>query len=768
MKKLYFLITFLTTCFAFSQGNETFANFPSTNTSYVNGTFTGQDGSTWSHTQCRGDLQITDQSIMIGRNRSPQSEFNSGTIAGGLGTISFDYMQAFGTNVNLNVLVNDIVVGNVTTTSEQNVVKNSPVFTVNQPGNIVIKFINVNNSDGQVVIDNVVWTNFATSCGVTLQTATYTCNSATVGDNNDSVTVNVPYTGSDMGITSVTTTSMGGVIGGDNPASVANGTITITGLNEGDSWDVVLNGGDCDTFNVSGTVPAAECDPVPNTCFDLSNGMETFELVTVTPNSQTDEWTLSSGTYSMNGFCGSGCTDPIETWMIFGPLDMTGVTDLALSFDATESFGVTDLVFAYTDSYSGCPSTTSWTTAQTITDAGSYDVDFAAATGTDVFIGVQYLDDGTGGFSGWNLSNVSLDAFGTCPTLGMRPTSNCAVCDLILQTENYTCATNTAGSNNDQVTVEIPYTGSENTITSITTTTMGTIGGDDPATTADGTITLSGLSEGDAWNLTINGGDCDGTTVSGTIAGAQCDPTFLIINEIHADPDATNGDANGDGVVDTGDDEFVEIYNTSSSPIVMDGYVLSDAASDRHVFPAGTTIPGNGFITVFGGGTPTGFTSLVQTASTNSVGLNNGGDTVTLKDDMGLTVTQEVYTGAGNNQSIAREPDFTGAFVQHTAIMSNPVLFSPGERNDGTTLSVEQFNSVNFSVYPNPTNTGFVNITTTTNAPVNVVVFDILGKEVISKTIQNNTLNVSNLKAGIYILKLNQNEATITKKLVIE
>ncbi len=767
MKKLYFLITFFITCLAFSQGNETFDNFPSTNSSYVNGTFVGQDGSTWSHTQCRGDVQITDQSIMIGRNRTPQSEFNSGTITGGLGTISFDYMQAFGTNVNLNVEVNGSVVGNVTSTSEANMVKNSPVFTVNQPGNIVIRFINVNNSDGQVVIDNVVWTNFATSCGVTLGTATYTCNSNTVGDNNDSVTVNVPYTGSDMGITSVTTTSTG-TIGGDAPALTADGTITITGLSEGDAWDVVLNGGDCDTFNVSGTVPAAECDPIPNTCFDLSNGMNNFELVTVTPNSQSDEWTLNTGTYSMNGFCGGGCTDPIETWMIFGPLDMAGVTDLALSFDATESFGVTDLVFAYTDSYSGCPSTTSWTTAQTITDAGSYDVDLSMATGTDVFIGVQYLDDGTGGFSGWNLSNVSLDAFGSCPTLGMVPVSSCAVCDIVLQTETYTCNTNTAGDDNDEVIINIPYTGTDNTITSVTTTAMAIIGGDDPATIADGTITLSGLSEGDAWDITINGGDCDGTTLSGTVASAQCDPTFLIINEIHADPDAANGDANGDGAIDSSQDEFVEIYNTSSSPIVMDGYVLSDAVSDRHVFPVGTTLPGNSFITVFGGGTPTGFTSLVQTASTNSVGLNNGGDTVTLKDDTGLTVTQEIYTGAGNNQSIAREPDFTGVFVQHSAIMANPVLFSPGARNDGTTLSVDQFNATNFSVYPNPSNTGFVNITTTTNAPVNVVVFDILGKEVISKTIQNNTLNVSNLKAGIYILKLNQNEATITKKLVIE
>jgi len=353
---------------------------------------------------------------------------------------------------------------------------------------------------------------------------------------------------------------------------------------------------------------------------------------------------------------------------------MTGVTDLALSFDAAESFGVTDLNFVYSAAYSGCPSDTAWTTAQTIAMAGSYDIDLSMASGTEVYIGVQYLDDGVDGYSGWTLTNVTLDAFGACPTLGVVVPSNCAVCDLTLQAESYTCGTNTEGANNDTVTVEIPYTGTEDTIMSITTTSMGTIGGDDPTLIPDGTITITGLGEGDAWDLTINGGDCNGTTISGTIAGTQCDPTFLVINEINADPSNNangEGDANGDGIANFSDDEFVEIYNTSMNPIDMSGYVLSDASSDRHVFPAGTIVPGNGFITVFGGGTPTGVPGIVQVSSTMSVGLSNGGDTVTLTSDIGIIVTQEVYTGAGNNQSIGREPDFTGAFVQHSTIMGN-------------------------------------------------------------------------------------------------
>jgi hypothetical protein len=50
---------------------------------------------------------------------------------------------------------------------------------------------------------------------------------------------------------------------------------------------------------------------------------------------------------------------------------------------------------------------------------------------------------------------------------------------------------------------------------------------------------------------------------------------------------------------------------------------------------------------------------------------------------------------------------------------------------------------------------------------MNVKVFDILGKQVKNEILSNNTLNVSNLNTGVYIVKITQNNASITKKLVI-
>ncbi len=84
-------------------------------------------------------------------------------------------------------------------------------------------------------------------------------------------------------------------------------------------------------------------------------------------------------------------------------------------------------------------------------------------------------------------------------------------------------------------------------------------------------------------------------------------------------------------------------------------------------------------------------------------------------------------------------------------------------------LNVNGFNASKLSLYPNPTNTGFVNITSNNYGDMSVEAYDILGKRVKYQTLTNNTtLNVSDLKSGVYILKITQNNATTTKKLVIK
>jgi len=166
-----------------------------------------------------------------------------------------------------------------------------------------------------------------------------------------------------------------------------------------------------------------------------------------------------------------------------------------------------------------------------------------------------------------------------------------------------------------------------------------------------------------------------------------------VINEVLADPaSGISGDANGDGTRHYGNDEFVEIINNSGADADIGGWLLSDGAALRHTFPSPTIVPADCAIVIFGGGTPTGIFGFasVQTASEGSLGFSNSGDSVTLNDGANDMAFVSYGGEGGNNQSLTRDPDLTGAspLVHHsTASGSGGALFSPGTMIDGDQFS---------------------------------------------------------------------------------
>lgn len=169
--------------------------------------------------------------------------------------------------------------------------------------------------------------------------------------------------------------------------------------------------------------------------------------------------------------------------------------------------------------------------------------------------------------------------------------------------------------------------------------------------------------------------------------------TEVVINEVLADPpDGSDGDANGDGTRNATEDEFIEVFNNSSTQLDLSGFSISDDTEVRHTFPQGTVLDPGEAVTVFGGGTPaTSIPGVVQTASGGGLSLTNGGDNVTVRDASDNVYLTFSYGGEGGDaQSLTRDPDFTGDFVKHSnATGANGALFSPGEQVDGTPLPVE-------------------------------------------------------------------------------
>ena len=166
----------------------------------------------------------------------------------------------------------------------------------------------------------------------------------------------------------------------------------------------------------------------------------------------------------------------------------------------------------------------------------------------------------------------------------------------------------------------------------------------------------------------------------------------FVLNEVLYDPPSgLDGDANGDGVRDPNDDEFVEFVNDTDSIMDLSGYKIYDATrlaagTPNHEFPESTLINPGQAVVVFGGGTPSGNFGGAQvfTASNQVLNLNNAGDMMTFTDSSGNMVIEfDVTPLSGNpDESYTRDPDLSGDFVQHNGISGT--LFSPGTKTDGT------------------------------------------------------------------------------------
>ncbi|MCX6172415.1 MAG: T9SS type A sorting domain-containing protein [Flavobacterium sp.] len=123
------------------------------------------------------------------------------------------------------------------------------------------------------------------------------------------------------------------------------------------------------------------------------------------------------------------------------------------------------------------------------------------------------------------------------------------------------------------------------------------------------------------------------------------------------------------------------------------------------------------------------------------------------------TVTSEVPVGA--NTFLLQFRAYNGATVSY----DNISFESPG----AAYLSTEGFNAISgLKVYPNPVSNGTLYIETAANAERTVTVFDVLGKQVLNTTTNNNAVSVNALRTGVYVVKINEEGKTVTRKLVIK
>lgn len=84
----------------------------------------------------------------------------------------------------------------------------------------------------------------------------------------------------------------------------------------------------------------------------------------------------------------------------------------------------------------------------------------------------------------------------------------------------------------------------------------------------------------------------------------------------------------------------------------------------------------------------------------------------------------------------------------------------------GTPLGINDQNKTQFAIYPNPAQ-GFINIASPVSGEKKVVIYDVLGKQVMNTSVNSERLNINKLTSGVYIVQITQGTVSETKKLVV-
>lgn len=96
-------------------------------------------------------------------------------------------------------------------------------------------------------------------------------------------------------------------------------------------------------------------------------------------------------------------------------------------------------------------------------------------------------------------------------------------------------------------------------------------------------------------------------------------------------------------------------------------------------------------------------------------------------------------------------------------------LSASAQESKSANMGKTQENTIEgLSIYPNPTNGDKIYIVSKLALEKEIEIFDVLGKRILQTTISSKELNIGNLNAGVYIIKIREGEASATRKLIVK
>ncbi len=333
-----------------------------------------------------------------------------------------------------------------------------------------------------------------------------------------------------------------------------------------------------------------------------------------------------------------------------------------------------------------------------------------------------------------------------------------------------------------------------------TTTSYGTSAGAGAFVTSH-SLTLTGLNPGTDYFYQVVSIDEAGN--SGT---AEVFSFTTVTPPVSTTPDIMISEVYYDPAGNESNEEWVEFYNTTGQQINMNGWTLTDNNGTGAVFTFTTshTLEGNSFLTL-----ATHRRSFRRLYSKNAdayvslPALNNGGETLILKDASGNEIDAVAWEGgasagipsgwgssslpvAAEGFTIYRD-DLTVDTDTYADWVTSTDLGSPTTQSDGTFLPkrISAFDeqggeeglpeSITLSNYPNPFNpTTNVEYALPAAQRVYVAVYNMIGQEVAvladgfaEAGVHSIRFDASGLSSGMYIYQIRTQSSVITQKMTL-
>ncbi|MBK9452927.1 MAG: CotH kinase family protein [Bacteroidetes bacterium] len=215
----------------------------------------------------------------------------------------------------------------------------------------------------------------------------------------------------------------------------------------------------------------------------------------------------------------------------------------------------------------------------------------------------------------------------------------------------------------------------------------------------------------------------------------------LVLNELMASNSTTQADSSGEF------DDWIELYNNSSSAISLDGYYLSDNANNllKWEFPANSTINASDFYMVWAD------EDSSQGANHANFKLSAAGETLYLVNASGVVVDQVTFMNQATDTSHGRYVNGTGPF------QTMPPTFDAVNHLFGG-LAVADADAIGLQAYPNPVHDRLhLALATASRKPMEVYIIDMSGRTTYQGSIQDHlVVETANWPSGMYVVRVGE------------